>query len=233
VPFLPPSPELSLSQAPPLRAAGRELLVIVLGVLIALAADRWMEGVREAADEQRYLSRIAVDLQATVDAINIHSPRMESAMRAAETLTGTDASDLPSDSIVALYLTAGQIGIQRSQLGSDVAFRELVSTGRLNLFRDPTVRAGLAEFYLAWEGLVSSMTEYDPGVLDVGGLTGLLPYRLDRSELSSEARARIVAAAMQPERQERLRRVHASLDHWVSRMRALVSDARELQAIVR
>lgn len=232
-----PQPENTpLDRFRPLRSAGRELLVIVLGVLIALAADRWMEGVREAGDEERYLSRIAADLDVTVDAVTSQLPRLQLALESNDRLLDPGIAAMPPDSIVALYMDAAKIGISRAQLGSDVAFRELVSSGRLNLLRDPSVRADLAEFYRLWESVVETMTGYDSSAFNVGGLTGFFPYRLSgaRAELSPATRARIVAAATEdPEREQRFRAVHANLDHWITRMRGVVSDAEELRTTIR
>ena len=218
-----------------LRLAVRELVVIVVGVLIALAADRWMEDIREARDEGLYLNRIAADLDLTIEDIGRTLPRIERGLEAAQALSHAEASSLPTDSIVTLHIAAGQTGVGRSQIGSDVAFRELVSSGRLNLLGDVEVRTGISEFYLDWESLVRTFENGEPLPVSVSELTGYAPYRLrgERGELSTETKAQIVAAvAERAESRSDFRRHHAQLDHQVNRLRDTLRDAEALRGIL-
>ena len=209
--------------------------MIVVGVLIALAADRWMQGILEARDEELYLNRIAADLELTIDEIAQTLPRIEQGLEAAQALSRADASSLPADSIVTLYITASRTGVGRSQIGTDVAFRELVSSGRLNLLADVEVRTAISEFYLDWEGLVRTFENREPLAVSISELTGYMPYRLrgERGDLSAETKARIVATTVErSESRSDFRRYHAQLDHQVNRLRGTLRDAEALLEIL-
>ncbi len=208
-----------------IRAASRELIVIILGVLIALAADRWMEGVRESRDEGRYLSRIAADLDLTIAELEVVLPRLERGLEAAETLSHPEAASLPPDSIVTLYIAAGHTGAGRSQLGSDVAFRELVASGGLNLLSDVDLRGALSEFYLNFEDLAAAFADAERLDVTVAELTGSLPY-LVQGELPEEAKSRILEAALRiPGAQRDFRIAHARIGHHVNRVRGVIENA--------
>ncbi len=44
-----------------------ELMVVVLGVLIAFAADGWREDLQQLREERLYLDRLSEDLDATLN----------------------------------------------------------------------------------------------------------------------------------------------------------------------
>lgn len=218
-----------MSETKSMRAAS-ELIVIVLGVLIALAADRWMEGVRESRDEGRYLTRIAADLDLTIAELEIVLPRMERGLEAARILSYPEAASLSPDSIVSLYVAVGHTGAGRSQLGTDVAFRELVASGGLNLLSDVSLRGELSEFYLNFEDLVTGIAEAERLDVTVAELTGSLPYRI-QDELPEDAKARVVEAALRgPEAHRDFRNAQGRIGHHVFRIRHVMENAAAVRA---
>jgi hypothetical protein len=91
-----------------------ELIVVLLGVFIALAADGWREDLEQAQEERLYLDRLSEDLDVTLNVIQFAQGRLERARDATFTLieiqeAGEGRSSVDPDSLAALYIRATDI----------------------------------------------------------------------------------------------------------------------------
>jgi hypothetical protein len=129
-----------------------EFLLIVLGVLVALAIDSWNASRFDRAVEADYLGRIYQDLAATrqsiEDMLALRDAVAEHGSAVLAVLEGD--APFPSDTLgfLASLYTATRADEPRIV---DFAFRDLVSTGNLRLVRDPDLRAALVDFYWSFE----------------------------------------------------------------------------------
>jgi len=126
--------------------AGRlvaEFVVIVAGVLLALAADRWNQGRADTTLESAYMSRLAAEIRA--DSVQLES-RLQSipeSISARDSLLGVlDGSVTPPN----LVLTIAR-ATPAFYLRPPSTWRELEATGSLNVLRDPAVREALSRYY--------------------------------------------------------------------------------------
>jgi hypothetical protein len=131
------------------RIAG-ELAVIVLGVLIALAADRWIQAADARTDEQFYIAQLASDIRA--DSAKLEDMVDRSAVRNQAALdlllyADTDNQQLgrdPQQFMIDVWLA--------SVFGTNLEYttdtwEDLVSSGGLSSIRDPALRAELSGYY--------------------------------------------------------------------------------------
>ncbi len=126
--------------------AGRlvaEFVVIVTGVLVALAADRWNQGRAEQAAETAYLDRLELDIRSD-------SLRAEGFLSLADSISAANAAlielvdggDRPQD-LVGTIVAA----FQELVLPPPATWNDLVSTGSLALLRDLEVRRAVVAYY--------------------------------------------------------------------------------------
>jgi hypothetical protein len=139
---------------------GLELLVVVLGILIALGVDRL---VTEAADrglESAYLSRLEADLVSDsamlADRIEISEQGLERVSLLREAVRSRDAS--------ASNLYFAVVGQSYPPESSNATYREMESTGHLALLRSESVRQGVIGYYLYTE----SRTVATEGLMERG-----------------------------------------------------------------
>jgi len=125
-----------------------EIVVVIIGILIAFQIDRWAEARRDREQEYNYLVRLKEDLQ-------IEMQSMDSALRYAESRIADVLllEEVFADPSVALerpsaVATAVETATWRSfpQINSFV-YSELQSTGNLGLIRSDTLRRDLASHY--------------------------------------------------------------------------------------
>ena len=123
-----------------------ELVVIVAGVMIALAADRWIAGIDERAEACSYMSRLEADLR--VDTASLAKAVRKSEERNQTVLnmllyaeTGEMRARLDPQSLV-LMATPGP-----GETFVTETWEEMVSTGRVDLISDVELRNGLSAYY--------------------------------------------------------------------------------------
>ena len=128
-----------------------EFVLIVAGVLVALAADQYAETRRERTLEASYLNRLYEDVEATTESVRgvgARFLRAELAVRYLDSLLASPGAEPPGGSV--LYLAT-----QRASPGSlPTYFRgtldEMESTGNLRLISDPSLRGRVLSFF-EWE----------------------------------------------------------------------------------
>ena len=178
--------------------------LVVLGVMIALAADSWRESLEEQGIEQRYLERLTDEVLRSMSNLTaLRESRAAIGAAAYELATSmeSDASTLSEDAFLETLFRATQVGFDRQEF-SDVTYQELVASGNFALLRDPGVREGVVEFHRALDQLVEILDELPKEVPindRVAELTGYFPYVFDMDCVPSalfacgEARALTVA----------------------------------------
>ncbi len=188
------------------RWFGAEFLVVVTGVLVALAVGAWWEGRQDAEMERVYLEQLAADLRETERAAADADAFLRPVDRAGSLLwlAFYEADLPPRDSVLAWAEQAMWTSTLRPVTGTAEA---LVATGDLALIRDDSLRAAVTaylertrgrlydheQFDRAWaeadrrmrrhiDPAESALTLYDPDVL-VGFLAQMGVPEVDLSRL--------------------------------------------------
>ena len=211
------------------KQLGAEFVIVVIGVAVALAADGWREDLQLIEEESLYLNRLSEDLNATLNMFQFVQARLDTMRDATLTLievhdAGESSSSMNPNSLAALYIEATNIDFTSSMLERGATYRELATSGRLQLIRDSNLRSRLVFFYLALDDLGPRMENmFDAGLRDrISGITGYRPYRLTSQtllsipgiELSDENQDRLLDAMRDsPPSVVDLRRMHAAMDN--------------------
>ena len=159
-----PSPVPATSRAR-LRSSLREFVVIVAGVLVALAAQAWWEG-RERRDvEQDYLEQLRSDARENLE-------RLRSAI-VEDSLGGAAADSAMLAMAGRIDASAGQIALWIARLGqaSDFqpvtgAHRALQETGDLRFIRDDSVRHALITYATSLDRETARLEQLRGAVLE-------------------------------------------------------------------
>ena len=132
-------------------ALGLEIVVVILGILIAFQIDRWAEDRRDRKLEQNYLVRLHEDLRLEIDSIDA-SIRFAGSRLAAVVLLEQAIKD---PEIVADNPDAIPVAIEKAtwrsfpQINAFV-YTELQNTGHLALIRSESLRRDLADHYASF-----------------------------------------------------------------------------------
>jgi len=128
-----------------------ELVIVVLGVVIALAFDQWnsdrLERIEEAAIVERLLADLEVDVKTNAGALERLSRKGEHVRSAISTLKGAPPKnraemeaflkDLDESAVYGWY----QLRARRT------TFEDVLASGKFELIRDPNIRAKVADYY--------------------------------------------------------------------------------------
>jgi hypothetical protein len=131
----------------PLPRLLSEFAVIVLGVLVALAADGWMSDRADRAAEREYLERLLADVEADRAenrvVVEVHTRALEASHRLLEVIETGRLRSVAPEVLVPMVITASE---QRSPDYGRATYQEMLSSGRLGLIRSREVRLALAEY---------------------------------------------------------------------------------------
>ena len=170
-----------------LGRAALEAAVILVGVMLALAADRWLMGLDERAQESDVLERLVEDLQADsahiATSIGNVRTKQEFAIRLLQDGPSTSVEQ-PAAFLAEFHSVAWSASLEFARETWD----DLIATGRSSLIRDPESRRALSRYYNGTEFI---------SYLDSGWNELLLRYQ-DRAK--GVLPVRVMLSAMQRHR---------------------------------
>ena len=220
------------------KRAFAELGIVILGVMIALAADSWREELSEDRIESEYLSRLRSDLTEGVVILQSEREGYVVVKDAAWVVIGAMENEeerTNNDLLVKNLIAAAAMGFDRQELASDVTYRELVESGQLSLLSEYEVREGIVAYYRQVDRLAENLEEL-PGInRTVGSLTGHLPadILLFGVDLSARDRSRLLKVVREdPELLIQLRLLHAQVVFNDREFEQLVEQAQQLLTLM-
>ena len=127
-----------------------EIVLVVIGILIALQINNWNEDRKNALLERDYLHAISADLENLIVATQrIYVDRFDQKIENLK-LAKTYAEDPYALKDTLTFLNTVSIGAMSFSglyLADDGAYQELISTGNLRLIKNDSLRKQLSEFY--------------------------------------------------------------------------------------
>ena len=166
-----------------------ETLVIVLGVLIALALDDFRTARYEHQLAIEYIERIQRDVERDIFYLTRNwYPRLKDKQEAMDAVAPMIRHQAPAPEDTETFLmNIARGGMQGSSVDgwvNDTTFRDLRSTGNLRLIRDPDIRAQIANYYATVDSQIARVqarhTDY------VGFVHSVIPGEL-RDDMSKES----------------------------------------------
>ncbi|MGB5189981.1 DUF6090 family protein [Robiginitalea sp.] len=127
-----------------LKYALGEIVLVVIGILIALQINTWNEGLVNKKKEKEYLNNLIEDLKTQENLVNTQI-RHEATMRGncEKALKYLNAEKIPGDS-VSKYL---ETVTRRTFVVNDPTFQDLKSSGNILLIKDSDLRKKILSFY--------------------------------------------------------------------------------------
>jgi hypothetical protein len=127
-----------------------EIVLVVIGILIALQINNWNENNKNKEKENKYLSNI--DREIINDSLTIENrwfkyrqKKIESLELARQYIMG---EYIPKDTLMFINNVAfGGVNSRASFTGSSRTYKELVSTGNLSLISNDSIRQLIVDFY--------------------------------------------------------------------------------------
>ncbi|MEQ8959415.1 MAG: hypothetical protein RLP02_16095 [Coleofasciculus sp. C2-GNP5-27] len=142
------------------RHLSAEFLIVFVGVAVALAADSWREDLQERGLENAYLSRIENDLEIGLGIIERLISQFGTAFESTDILIERleENSISGNESLLVEHFTkATRTGRPGRGLGHGAVYSELLSTGRLVVIANPTLRVALSDYYRSLDQLASEL----------------------------------------------------------------------------
>jgi hypothetical protein len=161
-----------------LKYALGEILLVVVGILIALQINNWNENRKKQNLEKHYLNRLISDLQADIQEIDItvqfaresivigndilelvgyhYLPELVSTkdtnvVAFIHTAFKTEESDVTEENIGS---SIGLLFDERIVDMNDFTYNELISTGNFEAIRNPDLRKDLTKYYLGFKAVL-------------------------------------------------------------------------------
>jgi hypothetical protein len=161
-----------------------ELVIVVAGVAIALAANRTYEEWKDGRVEATYLQRIRTDLQHGATLIGNKARRNAQSRESALRLIDLLEQEAPDEhDVLVSFLYAAQIGGTPAGFRHDATINELMSTGNLNLIDDAELRVDITEYYRRADTFMELDDALPTEALVVfRSLTGRIPERYSMND---------------------------------------------------
>ena len=137
-----------------------EVVLIIVGILIALQINDWNQAREDAILEREYLARLAVDLEEDIEyftqSLELNRERKSQVNEIASVLNDIKASD--SELLDAMDLWFDQTNRRNQFLVANSTFDELSTTGNLDLISNRDLRAKIVNLYLNYEASINAST---------------------------------------------------------------------------
>jgi hypothetical protein len=132
------------------RKPGRfiaELILIVAGILIALAIDGWVNDARDRDAEVVYLQLLARDVDAIRQRAEAQIDYEEDMVRTGSSAYGLLSAPEPAANIVELRELLGILSGRHTLMINSATFDQMVSSGHLQLIRNTQLRDRLVRYF--------------------------------------------------------------------------------------
>jgi hypothetical protein len=146
---------ISVKQEPRMRIfSGRsavftEFVIVVFGILAALAVDDWRDDRADRASEREYLQSILLDLQLDNQNLEEIFTSIDERIEAAEALAGVTAESIPQEpeQILAFLWNINVSGFYTIFQPVRVAVEDMISSGNLRLIKNRELRLDLLRYH--------------------------------------------------------------------------------------
>ncbi|NNL15243.1 MAG: hypothetical protein HKO81_01215 [Flavobacteriaceae bacterium] len=131
-----------------------EIVLVVIGILIALSINNWNENRKERQIEIKYLSNLKRDLQNdSIDLNRVKKIRLNKVISAKKLLNYAESKELNTIyKIDSLYV---DVAYWLEYVPNNNSFKEIISSGNLNIIKNETIKSLLLELSNKNEEIVS------------------------------------------------------------------------------
>ena len=140
-----------------LKYAFGEIILVVIGILIALQINTWNESRQDSNMEKAYLRNIEADLNQQMSYIYIQLEHENKHDSIGQNILDRYSKEktLRIDSTLSQQLNT--LSIRNTFIKADPTYRDLISTGNIRLIKDEKLRNEILSYYLELERIESIM----------------------------------------------------------------------------
>ncbi|TYA57508.1 DUF6090 family protein [Formosa maritima] len=124
-----------------------EIILVVIGILIALQLNAWKSDVNQRRLEQLHLKNIKEDLQFQLEIIEQQMEHDSIYSQRTETAFSYFRGDITFTQLEELLYGANNLGYRKTFVESEASFNELLSTGGMSLIKDHNLRKLMMHYY--------------------------------------------------------------------------------------
>lgn len=129
-------------------AVGIEVLVVIIGLMLAFQLDRWREGIGERQQERDYVLRLISDVEADIPALEYAIDLQFLRLGLVDLLMAVAADPAKATEKPAVFLgSVNQAAYTYTPVLASETFENLRSTGDLRLILDESVKRSIFEYY--------------------------------------------------------------------------------------
>jgi hypothetical protein len=141
-------------------AVGIDFLIVIVGVFIGIQVANWNDARRDRQGEQEYLDRLRQELAVILPEAHSSGAELANRMGRLEELRAFLASGQGGTAIDERHcIAAGRSHIYAATIFYPPTIKELISTGRILLIRDPAIRTAIMSFDQANANLTQLRTD--------------------------------------------------------------------------
>lgn len=157
-----------------LKYAIGEIVLVVIGILIALQINNWNEGRKEANYEQKILKELKSDFTYNKSELNRNIVKSKALSQNCDSLLVL--FNLPKDKVAPsqFFKYMRKLGGYSTFNPSDGALYNLMSSGNLNIIKNDSLRMHLAR----WSGILDDVKEDEKRLIEFGDMR-MNPIRLE------------------------------------------------------
>ncbi|MBL7962995.1 MAG: hypothetical protein JNM31_04035 [Flavobacteriales bacterium] len=124
-----------------------EIILVVVGILIALQLNAWKADQRDRAAERAHLENLRDDLHLQLEVIHSQMVHDSTMIKKADSVMAYFSGGLGLDELERRMFGSYQLGWRKTFVASDATFKVLLSTGGLNLIREARLRNDLMRYH--------------------------------------------------------------------------------------
>lgn len=124
-----------------------EIVLVVVGILIALQLNAWKAEQKDRQLEQVHLQNLKEDLELQLEIIHAQMKHDTTLAMRADSAISYFKGELTLAQLEGILYGSSQLGYRKTFVESDASFKELLSTGGMNLITDPRIRKAFMRYH--------------------------------------------------------------------------------------
>ena len=176
-----------------LKYAIGEIILVVIGILIALQVNNWNEQRKQREKELHYLTNLKTDLILNIAEIEKYIASRKSQTESAKVILDYFENRKPLDNLDDFNMHAVNVYTWQKFFQIDNTFQELTNSGNLSIISNDSIKNGLLNLETAYKKLKyeedhfrydSEVMLYEPsyGILDINSLIKNFMYQITNGQ---------------------------------------------------
>ena len=124
-----------------------EIILVVIGILIALQLNAWKSDQRDRVAEKVHLENLREDLRLQLEVIHAQMVHDSSMTQRADSAMAFFSGDMGLEELERRLYGSFKLGWRKTFVASDATFKVLLSTGGMNLIGEPQLRTELMRYH--------------------------------------------------------------------------------------